>query len=179
MISQRDFNDSTMRKRNAMAGRLKARYWKTGRRAGQIRIPARELPFTLEEFRAWAMKTIGLGAVKCFYCPCAIDILHFQPDHYMPLELDGSLSLDNLVAACEQCNRLKGAMPPEDFIKLQYFLEHDISVIGCADAMKRLRAGAMGIRLGYHLHSPAENAAKMPRHAAPIAKNRSLDFEDF
>lgn len=168
-----------MRKRNDMKNHLKAKVWHTGKRAGQIRVPARELPFTLDEFRAWAKNKIGLGAVKCFYCPRPIDILHFEPDHYWPLSLDGSLGLENLVPACDDCNRLKGEMPPDDFIALMDFAEHKISMIGYADLTKRLKAGAMGIRLGYHIHTPAQNAATQPKQLAPIAKNRTLDFDDF
>lgn len=180
MISQRNFNEITSRKRNKMASRLKEKVWHTGKRAGQVRVPARELPFTLAEFRAWAMKKIGLGATKCFYCPRLIDVLHFEPDHYIPLSAHGSLGLDNLVPACEECNRLKGEMPPDDFIALIDFAEQKLSLWGYSDLTKRLKAGAMGIRLGYHLHTPAQNAANQPKQQqAPIAKNRTLDFDDF
>ena len=113
MISTRDFNDSTSQKRRKMTSRLKEKTWKSGKRAGMVRRPARELPFTLAEFRAWVWDRVGLRAVPCHYCPRPVDVLSFEPDHYHPLELGGGIGLDNLVVACEDCNRIKGAMPPQ------------------------------------------------------------------
>jgi 5-methylcytosine-specific restriction endonuclease McrA len=146
MITLQHFNAATARKRRDMASRLKEKLWQSGRRMGQVRRPARDLPFSLIEFRAWCMKRIGLGMVRCHYCPRPIDVLTFEPDHFMPLELGGGIGLDNLVECCEDCNRLKGAMPPDDFIAFMKFLETQCSHYGRADITKRLRAGAMGIR---------------------------------
>jgi 5-methylcytosine-specific restriction endonuclease McrA len=157
MISERDFNDSTSRKRNDMAKRLKPKKWKSGKRIGRLRKPGRELPFTLAEFRAWCKAKIGFGAVRCHYCPRPIDILHFEPDHFVPLELGGGLGLDNLVPACEVCNRVKGAMPPYDFIALMTFIESNLSAVGRADVVKRLRSGAMGIRLRFESRGDGAN----------------------
>lgn len=137
-----------------MQSRLKEKTWKTGKRAGAIRRHGRELPFTLDEFRAWAMDRIGMGAARCYYCPRPIDVLSFEPDHFNPLELGGGIGLENLVAACEDCNRIKGAMPPTDFVALMDFLDTQLSKVGSADVKKRLRAGAMGLRLRHQGTAP-------------------------
>jgi hypothetical protein len=186
MITLRDFNDATSRKRNDMAKRLKPKYWRSGKRAGKLRRAGQSLPFTLDEFRAWAMEKIGFNAVRCYYCPRAIDVLHFEPDHYVPLELGGSPGIENLVAACEDCNRLKGSMLPADFIEFKKFIEEKMSHVSHDDITKRLRAGSMGIRLRYHLKvgdgakAPALPTPQ-PQHqltGATAAKPRDL-FDDF
>jgi len=171
MITLKQFNDSTSLKRRHMAERLKEKVWKSGKREGKVRRAKRELPFTLQEFRAWVMERMGLGAKRCFYCPRPIDCLSFEPDHYMPLELGGGVGLDNLVDCCEDCNRLKGAMPPDDFILLMAFMDTNISAAGRNDIKKRLRAGAMGIR---QRHFPGEK--KPPQRVEPVAATKELDF---
>lgn len=184
MITQRDFNDATRRKFNDMQKRLKPRFYRTGKRAGQQRTAGCTLPFSLAEFRTWAMAHIGFQAVKCFYCPRMIDILNCELDHHIPLSCAPSmplakiLALDNLRASCEECNRIKGEILPEDYPEFIACVER-LSFLSRHDILKRMKAGAMGIRLGYHMHTPAENAAKRPQLVQPIAKTRSLDFEDF
>lgn len=172
MITRQQFNESTSLKRRHMAARLKEKVWKTGKRAGKVRRPKRELPFDLAAFRAWVMERMGLGAIRCFYCPRPIDCLSFEPDHYVPLELDGGIGLNNLVPCCEDCNRLKGAMPPNDFITLMLFLDTHISEAGRADIKKRMRAGAMGIR---NRHFPGDQK-KPPQRVEPVATTREIDF---
>lgn len=154
MISERDFNDATARKRNKMRARLGEKLWKSGKRAGQVRRHGQQLPFTLAEFRAWVMERIGMGQAPCYYCPRMIDVRNFQPDHYEPLELGGGHGLENLRVACEDCNRIKGAMPPQDFIALMEFLDTRLSQRGRDDVKKRLRSGAMGLRLRHQGVAP-------------------------
>jgi 5-methylcytosine-specific restriction endonuclease McrA len=172
VISQQHFNEATSQKRRDMAKRLKEKLWKSGKRAGTVRRRGRDLPFTLHEFRKWAMEWIGMGSVRCYYCPRSIDVLSFEPDHYVPLELNGGIGLDNLVPACSDCNRLKGAMPPLDFIALMEFLDLHISTVGRADIKKRLRAGAMGVRNRHFPHVKKGDQQK----PEPIAKTNELDF---
>jgi 5-methylcytosine-specific restriction endonuclease McrA len=173
MISDRDFKDSTSQKRRKMTARLKEKLWRTGKRAGMVRRPARELPFSLEEFRAWTMQHVGMGMARCHYCPRAIDVLSFEPDHFVPLELGGGIDLDNLVPACEDCNRIKGAMPPHDFVALMNFLDSQISAVGRADIKKRLRVGAMGLRLR---HQPAAAPPKIPPQSTKLLTPQEMDF---
>lgn len=169
MISREHFNDATSLKRRHMAHRLKEKLWQSGKRAGTVRRRGRELPFTLQEFRRWVIEKVGMGTARCHYCPRSIDALTFEPDHYVPLELDGGIGLDNLVPACSDCNRLKGAMPPLDFIALMEFLDLRISSVGRADIKKRLRAGAMGIK---NRHFPHTKKDKSP----PVEKPPELDL---
>lgn len=50
---------------------------------------------------------------KCFYCG---DILNtYQVDHVIPVSRGGSNSPDNLVLACEFCNKSKGNRLPEEW----------------------------------------------------------------
>jgi len=172
MITLQQFNSATSQKRRDMASRLKEKVWKTGLRAGKVRRPKRDLPFSLDQFRAWTMEHVGMGMVRCHYCPRPIDVLSFEPDHYVPLELGGGIGLDNIVACCEDCNRLKGAMPPNDFIELMQFLETRISAIGRADMTKRLRAGAMGLRMRFH----PDDVKKKPPQSAAVERTKELDF---
>jgi 5-methylcytosine-specific restriction endonuclease McrA len=179
IIAPRVFNDATSRKRNDMAKRLKPKYWRSGKRAGQLRSAGRSLPFSLEEFRAWCVKTMREQGNRCYYCPRPIDVLHFEPDHYVPLEYNGDIGLENLVAACEDCNRLKGATMPDDFIKLRSFLEHDISHLSAGDITKRLRAGSMGIRLQYHLKVGDQKKPAQPTHQLTAPAKTGDMFDDF
>jgi 5-methylcytosine-specific restriction endonuclease McrA len=172
MISREHFNDATSQKRRDMAKRLKEKLWKSGKRAGTVRRRGRELPFTLHDFRRWVMEKVGMGMVRCHYCPRSIDVLSFEPDHYVPLELDGGIGLDNLVPACSDCNRLKGAMPPLDFIALMEFLDTNISTVGRADIKKRLRAGAMGVR---NRHFPHVKKGDQQKQASPET-TKEIDF---
>ena len=174
MISTKDFNDITARKRRDMAKRFAPKYWKSGKRAGMLRDPGREIPFTLREFREWTMNTVGLGSVRCHYCPRPIDVLHFEADHYRPVELGGGLGLDNLVAACEDCNRLKGAMPPADFIALTEFLETRVSHFGRSDVLKRLRSGEMGLRMRFRPGDKKSSEAATTKQTVPVTDD--LEF---
>jgi len=174
MISKHDFDEITATKRRSMAARLKPKYWKTGKRAGKLRRPGRELPFSLAEFRAWAMEKVGLGTVRCHYCPRPVDVISFEPDHYNPLDLGGSADLDNLVVSCADCNKMKDAMPPHDFIALMKFVEEKLSRVGAANVTKRLRAGAMGIK-NRHFPDEPKGAVKQLR-APPVPTTREMDF---
>lgn len=174
MITQQDFNIATSRKRNDMAKRLRAKYWKTGKRAGKLRVPGRELPFTLAEWRAWCMKNIGFGCVPCHYCPRPVDVLRFEPDHYYPLSYGGSAGLENIVVACDDCNGLKGEIPGDDFVLFLGFIEHELSMLAYSDITKRLRAGAMATRL--RSQQLAQTALAPPTQPAkpPLATQRTL-----
>lgn len=61
--------------------------------------------------KVW-LKTDG----RCAYCG---KVLHynrnFTRDHLDPRAAGGSNGIENLVPACEECNRLKGDRPAEDF----------------------------------------------------------------
>jgi hypothetical protein len=170
VITRRQLDEICAVKRRKMTSRLKEKLWKSGKRAGMVRVPGRTLPFSLAEFRSWAMRKIGLGTIRCHYCPRSIDVLSFEPDHYVPVALGGSFGLDNLVPSCTDCNNVKDAMPPDDFIALMTFLE-TLTPAGRANVMKRLRAGSMGIRKGFI--PPNAKAQQLP---APVPATKEMDF---
>lgn len=174
MISQREFREITARKYAKMRWRAKPRYYTRGRLKGHVRVPERTIPFTLDQFRAWVMEQMGHNARQCFYCPRLIDVLHFEPDHFHPLELGGSFGLENLVPACEDCNNMKGAMPGDDFQAFMELANNKISQAGRDDLFKRVRAGAMGIRLRHHPRTKGkgENEPEPP----PPPQPGKLDF---
>jgi len=52
----------------------------------------------------------------CWYCgKMECDGAKLTLDHYVPFSRGGSNDEDNLVCACEDCNRLKAYMMPEEF----------------------------------------------------------------
>lgn len=54
---------------------------------------------------------------RCFYC--GIDVGNgYHVDHVVPLSRGGSNSPENIVIACEPCNRSKHARSVEDFIRV-------------------------------------------------------------
>ena len=50
---------------------------------------------------------------RCFYC--GVPLYTFQVDHVVPVSRGGANSPDNLVLACEHCNKSKGARLPEEW----------------------------------------------------------------
>lgn len=57
---------------------------------------------------------------RCLYCGVDGDENHpLTVDHFVPVELGGQDTEDNLIAACRACNKRKGSLPPEWFCKLE------------------------------------------------------------
>lgn len=131
---------------DGLRGRLAAKKWKTGERAGTIRKEKIEIPYTLEQFRSW-LRVVLEDTPRCDYCLVAIDILTISPDHAKPIKRGGSLNLANLRECCDVCNRTKGELLPGEFKALmkglKTFTEH-----GRNDVLKRLRGGI--IHFGNH-----------------------------
>lgn len=57
-------------------------------------------------------QTIPVIGETCSYCPA----LATEVDHVWPLRLGGSNDASNLVPACRQCNRSKGAKPLAEWL---------------------------------------------------------------
>ena len=53
---------------------------------------------------------------QCVYCHTPLDKYTITIDHYIPKSKGGSNKLENLVAACKECNNKKDNMMPLDFI---------------------------------------------------------------
>jgi hypothetical protein len=145
MITQSQFMQRTGVLYDSMCKRFRAKHWKSGKRAGAVRDPGREVPFTKEQFRGWAMQEVGYQAKPCPYCNRPIDVLSMSPDHRIPVSRGGSLALSNLDAICADCNRLKGALTGKEF---RAFLDgmRTFPIDAQRDIFKRMRAGAMGLR---------------------------------
>jgi 5-methylcytosine-specific restriction endonuclease McrA len=52
---------------------------------------------------------------RCVYCGTTLGLDNATLDHVYPLSRGGDHAPGNLVAACQECNQLKGAMLPHDF----------------------------------------------------------------
>ncbi len=54
---------------------------------------------------------------RCVYCGTALGLENATLDHVIPLSRGGSHLPGNLVAACQPCNQLKGALLPTEFFE--------------------------------------------------------------
>jgi 5-methylcytosine-specific restriction endonuclease McrA len=130
-----------------MKQRFRERRFKTGPRKGQIFRTEIMLPFSLQEFLSWAEKQIGgmNGSVKCAYCARYLDARDVGFDHRQPVEQGGSVTLDNLVCTCNECNRYKGPLTPTAFDWIRRVLKEEIgknlTIADAKDLERRLRSG--------------------------------------
>jgi len=60
---------------------------------------------TTERHKNWRKTLMKMQRGKCYYCGCDMD----EPtlDHVIPLSKGGEDTFENVVAACEPCNREK------------------------------------------------------------------------
>jgi hypothetical protein len=134
-----------------MRSRLKEKVWKSGKRAGQVRVEKREMPFTLEQFRRWLEVTLE-DEPHCVYCGDPINIMTISPDHAVPMSRGGSLALANLRGCCGPDNATKGNLLPGEYKALIAGLK-TFSEAGRNDVLRRLRGAAV------HFHHKAKPAA--------------------
>lgn len=124
---------------------------------GLLRVPGRELPFTLKDLRAWLIEKsgdpLGLDADKliwaCAYCSRLLPLENVELDHIEPVKRGGSLGLGNLAIACKICNQTKGELTAEEYQALMRGLE-TFPQAARNDILKRLRTAAMGARMRFH-----------------------------
>lgn len=129
-------NETALRKRIAgtlydhLRTRAKPRRWKSGKRAGAVRVQGIEaLPFTREQLWQHALAQVGTGVIRCPYCETIgrpanlIDLTNCVFDHKVPTALGGSHALDNLFAICADCNNLKGKLSYAFFVGLMAAIE--------------------------------------------------------
>lgn len=129
-----------------MKSRLREKKWKSGKREGQVRIEARPIPYSIDQFRAW-LRCVLEDTPRCEYCEEPIDIMTISPDHATPMNRGGSLELANLRGACERCNTLKGSLLPGEFKALLAGLK-TFTEDGRKDIIRRLMGAAV------HFHRP-------------------------
>jgi hypothetical protein len=133
----------------SMAKRFGERKFKSGPRQGKVYRAAQTLPFTREEFSAFAEKLLGSknGAVKCHYCATFLDARTIGFDHEYPIKQGGSLEIINLVACCSACNKYKAGLTPLGFSWLRGVLLSEVGKhLTPADSKEitmRLRSGGL------------------------------------
>lgn len=109
----------------------------------QARMAKKELPplpFTKDEFRSFVREKLGSdegGVVQCRYCRGYFNVEQLAVDHVEPLHRGGWIGLENLDLPCQPCNARKGAMTPDEFLKLLRFLETEIP-LARTDVLSRL-----------------------------------------
>lgn len=145
-----------------MQSRFGAKKWKTGQRAGEIRRPARPLPFTLEQFRNW-LRVVLEDEPNCVYCGILINIQTISPDHYKPVSRGGSLALANLRPCDETCNSIKGELLPGEFKALLAGLK-TFTEDGRKNVISRLRGSAVHI----HNKGPKPQQVAKKDSATPV-----------
>lgn len=131
-----------------MVKRFGPKNWKSGKRAGLLRVAGQVVPFTEAQLLDWLMARIGLNAIPCPLCGVPIDALSVSLDHIVPASRGGSLGLDNLTPCCAQCNRTKGSLTSIEYRALLALLD-ELNPLAKADVLNRLKMGAMGARLRY------------------------------
>src|SRR6266404_3668079 len=106
-------------------GNMRSRFAEKRSKRGRITQVGRELPFKLTDFREWLLQKLGGkedGVAKCRYCPRFLTAMDFSVEHVFPVKQGGSLDLDNLDLACEECQRFKGSLTESAFAMLKEFL---------------------------------------------------------
>jgi 5-methylcytosine-specific restriction endonuclease McrA len=124
---------------------------------GKVTRPRLVIPFDRRELADWLERKFPAGVARCTYCNYPVDLFSVNLDHVVPVSLGGSMGLENLVPACEDCNRVKGELTATDFRKLRDLL-CELSIGGHAEVLKRLRTGAMGARLRWFGKAKAAGA---------------------
>jgi len=102
--------------------------------------------FTLADFRSWlaARATPGpftdrlTGLWKCEYSREFIAIEQVSVDHKLPLSMGGTGTLDNLAVCTERMNRIKGAIPFDQFLDLKDTVDRDWPREAATEFWKRL-----------------------------------------
>lgn len=122
MISKEDFEKRAKTLYAHQQSMVREKRWKTGKRAGTVRRPKQELPFTALDLARFLWRWCGLNARPCPYCGRPVDILSLTLDHKMPRSRGGALGIENLEPCCTDCNSLKGAMDVEEFAELRAWL---------------------------------------------------------
>lgn len=124
---------------------MRNRFCEVRLRDGTVLSAARELGFSLVEFRNWIRCLLGgveNGLVNCAYCNAILDLQTLQIDHRLPVSRGGSLGFENLAACCENCNLQKGEMSDAAFIALLNFIHtsHEFYSVDCENLLGRLQS---------------------------------------
>lgn len=124
---------------DGLRGRLAAKKWKSGARAGTIRKEKIDIPYTLDQFRGW-LRVVLEDSPHCEYCRIPIDILTISPDHEIPVSRGGSLELANLRGTDVKCNTRKGKLTGKEFMFLRKCVD-TMPEAARSDIWKRMGGG--------------------------------------
>lgn len=160
MIDKEQFLDRAKDLWKSQQSMAAAKYWKTGKRKGTMRVPAQTIEFTELEFQRWLYKAVGFGAVPCKFCSEPIDILNLVPDHILPRDIGGRFALDNMQCICKPCNQRKGEMTGEGFFLLVINLMPQLSPYDRDVLWKRLLAAHHGSMRRFGRQRDAKAKAK-------------------
>ncbi len=150
-----NFTTLSARKYSNMRARFKPKMSPT---TGLLRVPGRELPFTLLELRQWLIAKAGaypaaIDADKliwgCAYCKRLLPFDNVEIDHIEPVKRGGNLGLGNLAIACKVCNQEKGELTAKEYDALIRGLE-TFPQAARNYIRKCLRTAAMGARIRFH-----------------------------
>ncbi len=147
-MSEKEIQQRIKKMHGLMLRRFGPKFWKSGKRNGQLREPGMTVPFSAAELHSWVMAEVGIYASPCPFCGTPIDALSLSLDHDVPASRGGSLVLDNLVCCCLKCNKLKGSLTGDEFRGFMLYVR-DLAPAAQSDILTRLNAGAMGMRLRY------------------------------
>lgn len=75
--------------------------------------------------RALRAATLAACRRRCVYCACCLELERATLDHVLPRRLGGGTTADNVVAACYDCNVLKGGRAPYDFFRANPWAAHN------------------------------------------------------
>lgn len=162
-----------------MTRRCQPKWWKTGKKKGQVRIPGlASLPFFRDELWAHVMAQVPAGGALCPYCKAygretVIFLDTFVLDHHIALKRGGSWELRNLICVCKDCNNIKGSMSYEAFIVLMRDFLPEFDAPDRKYITSCLRTHGTVMR-GWGKQKPPEQAASPV--AVPV-KQRTLDDE--
>lgn len=95
------------------------------------------LSYSIEDFRAWLEPYID----EICKCGKKMTVNQIAVDHAFPVSRGGEWSIANLSAICRSCNYRKGKMLPDEFAKLEDFVEKNLSPESKADLWRRLVSG--------------------------------------
>lgn len=64
------------------------------------------------------LMSLRLANFQCTYCAIALNPNKWEVDHYKPFSKGGRNTFENIVPCCNVCNKMKGTLLPEEFIKI-------------------------------------------------------------
>jgi hypothetical protein len=97
-----------------------------------------ELPFTLDDFRAWLKFPFENRNCRCGQ---KLTVKNMAIDHKVPIARGGGWGLDNQQVLCKPCNFRKGQLLPDEFNALNTWVVTNLSPDSREDLWRRLTLG--------------------------------------